>query len=298
LQERLEHFRKVAQEHSALLTLLDQIIALAFIRTNVHFEYAYDQVRNERSAGRSADEPTAYYLQAGYFLSERACYTAEAMSCLLWHGYADAAYENWRSLHHIALNLGEMSRDETEETAERYLSAALAEMYHNEGRIREAGAPSIHSDAMWDRMQNLIPALTHQYGNEIARLDGWVKDPSNRKPRDRAKSLDLLAEHEMFYEEASKLAHAGSVSMLKRPSVGPENIADFHSVLTARPSTIGIPRVASLAAAYVHGIVQQYIDGTEQFGVVHDSQWEADAVAMQEQLATMVGVAPDSTHAE
>ena len=166
-------------------------------------------------------------------------------------------------------------------------------MYHNEGRIREAGAPSVHNDAMWDRMRNLIPALTDQYGNEITSLDGWIKDPSNRKLRDRAKSLDLLAEHEMFYEEASKLAHAGSVSMFKRPSVGPENIADFHSVLTARPSTIGVPRVATLAAAYVHRNVQQYIDGTEQFEIAHDRQWEADAIAMQEQLAIMVGVAPD-----
>ena len=139
VRERLQHFSRVAGEHSALLNLLDQIIALAFIRANMHFEYACEQFRNEQSADHPADDPTAHYLLAGYFLTERACYTAEAITCLLWHGYADAAYETWRTLHHIALNVGELSRDATDETAERYLSAALAEMHHNEGQIRKGG---------------------------------------------------------------------------------------------------------------------------------------------------------------
>jgi hypothetical protein len=126
---------------------------------------------------------------------------------------------------------------------------------------------------MWERMRNLIPDLNQQYGPDITNLNGWIKDPSKRKLRDRAKSLGLLEQHEMFYEEASKLAHAGSVSMFKRPSVGPVNIADFSSVLTARPSTVGIPRVAAMAATCVHRIVQQYIDRTEQVEIAADQQW-------------------------
>ena len=288
MQERLDNFGKVAEEHGERLDLLDRIIALVFIRANVHFEYAYDQFRNEQTAGHPENTPTAYYLLAGYFLAERACYTAEAIAYLLWHGYADAAFENWRTLHHIALNLGELSEDETKDAAERYLSAALAEMHYNEDRIRKAGAPSIHSDAMWERIQTLIPDLTQQYGADIMNLDGWIKDPSNRKLRDRAKSVGLLEQHEVFYEEASKLAHAGSVSMFKRPSVGPENIGDFHSVLTARPSTVGVSRVATLAAVYVHRIVQQYIDCTEQVEIHDDVQWEEDAIAMQKKIINAI----------
>ena len=298
MQWRMEMMSEVGKEHGELLCNLEQIIDCSFIRVNVHYQYALDQYNNWKQSGDTGDDLTAYYLMAGCFLAERACYTANAISSLLWQGYADAAYELCRTLHNVALNLGELSKDETDKTADRYLSSALAEAHYQEQQIRYAGEYGEHSDDMWQNLQDLTKQLANEYGDSITRLDGWIEDRDSRKLRDRAESLGLLVAHEIFYEEAGKLTHASSVSMFKRPSIGLNEMLNSSQIITARPSTTGIDQVAGLVAFYLPLIVNWYIYGTDQVEISDDWQWEKDSAALQGIIMSIAGVDLSSTGSE
>ena len=205
---------QVSEKHGEILSLLDRLADISFVRVRSHFEHAWRLSEKRKEIDPPEQNWGGNFLIGANFLAERACYTAEAISCLLWHGFADAAYESWRTMYNLEVNIATMGlTPDPEETAERYLSAALQNHYDHESKRASAGltdpAESVDLDPLIDRLKEEYPGINGR--------DGWIAEKKDRQPANRTKSAGMEFEYRWDYHLASKLAHGEAIRCCDGP---------------------------------------------------------------------------------
>ena len=274
---------QVSEKHGEILSFLDRLADISFVRVRSHFEHAY-RLREERKKSSPQEEKGgASFLIAANFLGERACYTAEAISCLLWHGFADAAYESWRTMYNLEVNIATMRQSpDPEEISERYVSAALQDHYDHESKLASAGLTDPAESA---ELKPLIDRLKEEYPGINGR-DGWIAEKKNRHPATRAKSAGMEFEYRWDYDLASKLAHGEAISMLRRPGAYfPRGEGELPPV---RPSPEGIDQVTILTARALCSIVGHFVNGTREPRLSEEETWVKDSDQALRRLASLV----------
>ncbi len=268
MQARLEMFVKVSEAHGEMLRELDILNQIALVRIKLHDKYAWEQALSE--VEESKDSKTESYLIAGSFLAQRAWYTSGAISCLLWHGYADAAYESWRTLFNIAVVLSDiLNSDDPDKTAERYLDYSLAEFHYHE---REIAMDLETSSVGFGELDAALSLLENTYGKEITQADGWIKAKPARRMKNRAKLAGMLDLYCRDYQLASKSVHASALSMIKRPSVELKQ----DEIPAVEPSDKGVQHITMLTAILLDQVVDAFIYETRQVELPEEKKFRED----------------------
>ena len=264
---------QVTEEHGEILSLLDRLADISCVRVWSHFEHAY--LLNMQRKETSPEEETGdfNFLVAGNFLAGRACYTTEAISCLLWHGFADAAYESWRTMYNLEVNMATLTGDpDPEKAAERYLSSTLQDYYDHESKLARAG---FTDPAESEEMKPLMDRLKEEYPG-ISGRDGWILRKADRDPAKRARSAGTEFEYRWDYDLASKLAHGEAISMLLRPGAYFPH-GGQGELPPVRPSPVGIEQVTILTARALCSIVGEFVHGTLEPELPEEKDWRQDS---------------------
>ena len=282
MQSRMEMLMQVMNEHGGLLTLLDRITEISFVRVRSHFKQAYQQYLEEKQSGSLPEEEGVSFLVVANFLAERACYTAEAVSCLLWHGYSDSAYELWRTLFNLELNVSKMIQSsDPEHTAKRYLSATLEDLNRHETKLVDVGLKGT-LDA--ERLATSVGRLRHEFEG-IERQEGWIDNKEDRRTAKRAEQAGMQVEYAHDYDLASKSAHGAAISLLKRPSAYfPKGGGKLPPVAQ---STTGIEIPAILAAKSLCSVADKFIYGTRESESPEEASWVMESNRTFQELALL-----------
>ena len=264
-----------------MLSLLDRLTEISLVRTRAHFKNAVDHFLEENQS-ESPGETGVSYLVAVKFLAERTCYTAGAISCLLRNGFADSAYELWRTMFNLELNISDIDQSqEPEHAAARYLSAAMEELYRHETKLSDAGLPNLIDP---EDLKNSVEKLRDEYP-DIEKQDGWIANKADRKVQNRAELAGMPFEYFWSYDLASKSVHGAAISTLKRPSVYfPRGRGELPPV---EQSVRGIEEPALLAARSLCSVVGRFVYGTSQPELPEEEQWERACKEIYRMLTDM-----------
>ena len=283
MQARLRMLGEVTKEYGEMLEAFDRLTEIAYVRIRSHFRHTLAQVGEDKQVDMHQEGTNVPYLAAINYLAERACYTAEAIATLLWFGYADTAYESWRTMFNLQLNISDIQNSEDPcGTAERYWSASFSELHFHEGKVSEAGlSNSVDPQDLEAGMQS----LRREYPG-IEGLEGWIEEPENRRMGNRVELAGLLPEYSWDYNLAGKSMHGAALSSLKRPSV----YFPGHGALPpVEQSPRGIEVPTLLAARSLYVVVERFIQCTSQEPLPEDTLWAQDAEATLQRLADLFG---------
>ena len=290
MQSRMDMLTQVKGEHGELLTLLDRVTEISFVRVRSHFRHAWHQHLKKKQSGRLSNSGGVSFFVAANFLAERACYTAEAVSCLLWHGYADSAYELWRTMFNLELNVSSMVESPDPECiAERYLSAALEDLHRHEQRLADLGLKAAVAS---EPLEPSVERLREEFEG-IEKQDGWIENKGNRKTATRAELANMQFDYMWDYDLASKSAHGAAISTLKRPSAYfPKGQGELPPVVQ---STRGIEIVTVRAAKSLCSITDKFVYGTRESVLPKEASWLDDSDRVLDQLVSVAieGLSPE-----
>lgn len=123
-------------DHCDIIDQLDELIGHTTLRIAAHDKFTESQIANRRVAN---EFKTAYFCITASFIAQRACHTAQANALLLRHGFADQAFERWRTRFNLELVLAHLCSGDKEDRAERCLNATPVELDFLDGEAREFG---------------------------------------------------------------------------------------------------------------------------------------------------------------
>ena len=82
---------QVSEKHGEILSLLDRLADISFVRVRSHFKHAWRLSEKRKEIDPPEPNWGANFLIGANFLAERACYTAEAISCCDGPGHTSPA---------------------------------------------------------------------------------------------------------------------------------------------------------------------------------------------------------------
>ena len=255
----MEAHRKLEEEttttYGKVIDLLDEVVGINSRRTVLHHTFTEPQMLQRRIQ----EEYGGYYRYVASFIAQRACHTAQANALLLRHGFQDQAFELWRTIVNLREQLDSMIGGEQEKEAERFLSAATAEMRFLDKRAKKTGSilGRMFDDSDEDSISELAARMEIEYGKRILMRDGW-KNP-NPAPTEYKIEEPLKAEIDHHYQLASKLQHGTPIST----ALG----ADFEMRPLRNPlehKTEGVPVQCMLTGFMLHSIVTIFCSTTEE----------------------------------
>lgn len=257
---------KTMGEHGAIIDKLDELVGLASLRTVAHDKFTGSQIENRRLA---TEPKTAYFCIAASFIAQRACHTAQAGALLLRHGFADQAFELWRTLFNLDALIQHLCDEDKEARAERYLSAAASEakFLNDEAKELDADYATMVSDDQLDRMDELTRKLVAVFGGEIDKKDGWVTPGSKSGIKSLARAAGIIGWYPL-YQRAGKLHHGSPISTFARAAFGAVESWDVLG-----HSTEGVPLQCLLTAYSLHRVVSTFCDATDEIPIYEDDQW-------------------------
>ena len=265
------------EQHGNIIDKLDELVYLATLRTVAHDKFAESQIENRRLA----DEPqTAYFYIAASFIAQRACHTAQAGALLLRHGFADQAFELWRTMFNLDAVLQNLCSEDREIRAERYLSAAAPEMMFLDKEAEELGIDyaRLVADSLQENVDQLRSKMMAAYDQGILAKDGWIMPGSEHDLKSLAQEAGIINWYPM-YQIAGKLHHGAPISTFIRASARPMESWD-----PLRHSTEGVPVQSLLTAQFLHGIVSAFCDSTDEIPIYEDDQWFEKSEALLAEL--------------
>ena len=290
MQSRMDMLMQVEGEHGELLVLLDRVTEISFVRVRSHFRHTWHQHLEKKQRGSLSKSGAVSFLVAANFLAQRACYTAEAVSCLLWHGYADSAYELWRTMFNLELNVSSMVESpDLGRTAEKYLSAALEDLHRHEQKVADLGLKTAMAS---EPLEPSVERLREEFEG-IEKQDGWIENKGNRKTATRAQLANMQFDYLWDYDLASKSAHGAAISTLKRPSV--YFLEGKGELPPVTQSTRGIEIAAVRAAKSLCSITDKFVYGTCESVLPQEASWLDDSDRVLDQLVSVAieGLSPE-----
>lgn len=285
MQSRIDMFHKVDKDYGELLLLLDHLADVSFVRIESHYRNAMSEFKDRKASGEIDQNEGVSYLLSAYFLAMRAWDTSDSICCLLRYGKADSAYELWRTLFNLVLNISSMDNSsDTENAGERYLSQALADCEKYEKNLAKAWI-----DSMTD-MEDLEKSteLLRQEFEGIEKLDGWIIAPSDRTLETRALAAGLPAQYYLDYFLAGKSSHGSAISTLKRPSI--LSLSEKFEMPPVEASPRGVDYVAFITAFLLDSMVDRFVYGTREGEVEEEEDWRQDS---QNSVARIFELAQD-----
>ena len=259
---------KTMAEHGTIIDKLDELVGLASLRTVAHDKFTGSQIENRRLA---SEPKTAYFCIAASFIAQRACHTAQAGALLLRHGFADQAFELWRSLFNLDALIQHLCDEEgdKEARAERYLSAAASEVkFLDDEAIRlEADYATMVADSYRNVKDEAVRKLVAEFGKQIDKKDGWITPGSKNDMESLAREAGIIGWYPL-YQRAGKLHHGSPVSTFVRAAVGSVESWDVLG-----HSTEGVPVQCLLTAYLLHRVVSTFCDATDEIPICDDDQW-------------------------
>ena len=272
MQSRIDMFHKVEKEYGELLLWLDHLADVSFVRIESHYTNAVNEFKDLKDRGEIDQNEGVSYLLSAYFLVKRAWDTADSICCLLRYGKADSAYELWRTLFNLVLNISSMdSSADPENTGERYLSQALADYEKFEKNLAKAGIDSVTD---MEDLEKSIEMLKEEFEG-IEKLDGWIISASDRAIETRALAAGLPGQYYLDYFLAGKSSHGSAISTLKRPSV--LSLSENGEMPPVEASTRGVDYVAFITAVLLDSIVDRFVYGTREGEVEEEADWCKDS---------------------
>lgn len=253
-------------EYSEIVGKLDEIVFLATLRTVVHDKFTASQIENRKLA----NEPkTAYFCISASFVAQRACHTAQASALLLRHGFADQAFELWRTLFNLNVLIEHLCSEDKEASAERYLSGAASEMMFldNEAKELSMGYARLVTDSLQGEVDDLRHRMIEAFDQAIVKKDGWLAPDSKHDLKSLAQDAGVIGWYPL-YQLAGKLQHGSPISTFIRGTTKPGEIWD-----PLGHSTDGIPLQCFLTAHVLHNVVSAFCDSTDEISICEDDRW-------------------------
>lgn len=199
---------KTMGEHGAIIDKLDELVGLASLRTVAHDKFTGSQIENRRLA---SEPKTAYFCIAASFIAQRACHTAQAGALLLRHGFADQAFELWRTLFNLDALIQHLRDEDKEARAERYLSAAASEGKFLSSPLGTFSRAAIGSVESWDVLGHStegVPVQCLLTGYLLHRVVSTFCDATDEIP---------IYEDDQWFEQSESLLGEVSELFLARP---------------------------------------------------------------------------------
>ena len=253
-------------EYSEIVDKLDEMISLATLRTVAHDKFTQSQVENRKLA----NEPkTAYFYIAASFAAQRACHTAQASALLLRHGFADQAFELWRTLFNLNVLIKHLCSGDKEASAERYLSGAASEMMFLDNEAEELGMDyaRLVADSLQGEVDDLRHRMIEAFDRAITKKDGWLAPDSKHDLKSLAHDAGVIGWYPL-YQLAGKLQHGSPISTFIRATTRPGESWD-----PLGHSTEGVPLQCYLTAHALHNVVSEFCDATDEIPIYEDDQW-------------------------
>ena len=259
---------KTMGEHGVIIDKLDELVGLASLRTVAHDKFSGSQIENRRLA---SEPKTAYFCIAASFIAQRACHTAQAGALLLRHGFADQAFELWRTLFNLDALIQYLCDEieDKEARAERYLSAAASEVRFLDDEARKLGVDyaTMVADSYLDMKDKTVRKLVAEFGKQIDKKDGWVTPGSKSDIESLAQEAGIIGWYPL-YQRAGKLHHGSPISTFVRAAIGSVESWDVLG-----HSTEGVPVQCLLTAYSLHRVVSTFCDATDEIPIYEDDQW-------------------------
>lgn len=251
-REEIAGFEERLHDHwGAAFDKLEQVIFwLTQIGAVINHEHRFEAVQDED-----------YVFEALTQLHSRASQIAFEILTLIEHGFADAAYARWRSLHEIAVTANFIKKH-GRETAERFLLFENIETYHFAQTYakyhEELGYDPIPDEVMEelkDRKEELVDRFGDSYDKKFR--PGWALHVFDN-PQGGLRRLEKgvgLDHHRPFYQLASKSVHSTPKGTLDR--IGVVNLPegpDRPEVMPAGPTNAGFSEPAYLTAVSLNQV--------------------------------------------
>ena len=279
---------KTMAEHGAIIGKLDELVSLASLRTAAHDKFTGSQIENRRLA---SEPKTAYFCIAASFIAQRACHTAQAGALLLRHGFADQAFELWRTLFNLDALIQHLCDEEgdKEARAERYLSTAASEVkfLDDEAKELEADYATMVADSYLDVRDETVRKLVAEFGKRIDKKDGWVTPGSKSDIESLAREAGIIGWYPL-YQRAGKLHHGSPVSTFVRAAIGSVESWDVLG-----HSTEGVPVQCLLTAYSLHRVVSTFCDATDEIPIYEDDQWFEQSESLLGEINDLFLARPD-----
>ena len=275
-------------EHGTIIDKLDELVGLASLRTAAHDKFTGSQIENRRLA---SEPKTAYFCIAASFIAQRACHTAQAGALLLRHGFADQAFELWRTLFNLDALLQHLCDEDgdKEARANRYLSAAASEVQFLDDEARKLGADyaTMVADSDLEGSYKDVCDLVAEFGKQIDKRDGWVAPGSKSDMENLAREAGIIYLYPL-YQRAGKLHHGSPISTFVRSALG-----SVESWDALRHSTDGVPVQCLLTAYSLHRVVSTFCDATDEIPIYQDDRWFEQSESLLGEVNELLLARPD-----
>ena len=252
------------QEYGTITEMLDEVVWLCSKRVIARTDFGLEEIKR-RSA--SNPEKTYHYFSAASFIAQRGCHNAQANALLLRHGFADQAFELWRTLYNLFLVLYEMSLGEKEKKAARFLDSMAIEFANIQfGRDGHDEDLEVWKEAI-DVKEKILTDLKGLHGERIVKRDGWTETSWDTKGLAHRAGVE---DDYHLYQLASKLVHGTPLSVMQR--------ADWLYNAIPNPPPLahdigGVPYQILLTGDYAHRITDFYCTSTELRRPEGDDDW-------------------------
>lgn len=184
-------------------------------------------------------------------MAGRACQIADAISCLLRAGHADAAFAQSRMLLEIQFNMTAIHNDSSREVAEKFREWGFGKMFRDLKNLHQLGLHEM-DEAEYRKMETEYQTLLDKHGPSFNRDDGWV----GRNVFERAKNANREVDYRKFYTAASSFIHTDSRALFSPIGLSERNSGG----ILVGPSGIGLDLPAMRTAVSLADIMIQLPD--------------------------------------